>query len=568
MSPCSIINGNINNNNNNNNNTNNNNGCQNNKHIKNGILKKNDKKNVSNNNNDKIIIRHQKAKSLVNNSLLNTLTLNRNTIKNIICNTHHSPKQVTFKLFDNQNSSNKALKNARYKNNNNILNKEKLENDSKNKQNQYFSNDNCINSNNSLSNKKNYKKYNPNAMIINNLKLCKSEKRTKKVNFKLKYTSISKKTNIQLLSKSNPYKHNKTNSDNNKLCFTEKSNKTKSYVTFISHMKKNTLNNINNHTEQNINHSKKLSQQICDGYKFFINSLNDNHNRLKNVNRINIKLNNFNMAKSTPLSNYFSFHKNKVNNTNSNTNNNNSTTFVKKNNVHKDDKHFHIISIHNKSKTSFISPSYQNINKNKLFHKNFAVNNYENKSSKNVKKNHIKKLKNKFNEIKKIVNDSSVKIVHKKIHTIGNSNDLTKLLNNNLSNGFNKQLKGSASNNNLKKNFNKHKIIMALQHIKFLPNENYSKTLNELYKSKKNLFIILVYTDSIQRYIFRGLYEVNSTDQKTANKLFAPGYGQNVINVNRLNSFFNYQSNNGEFVKIKFNNDYDKKFSSDTIIVY
>jgi hypothetical protein len=274
------------------------------------------------------------------------------------------------------------------------------------------------------------------------------------------------------------------------------------------------------------------------------------------------------MAKSTPLSNYFSFHKNKVNNTNSNTNNNNSTTFVKKNNGHKDDKHFHIISIHNKSKTSFISPSYQNINKNKLFHKNFAVNNYENKSSKNVKKNHIKKLKNKFNEIKKIVNDSSVKIVHKKIHTIGNSNDLTKLLNNNLSNGFNKQLKGSASNNNLKKNFNKHKIIMALQHIKFLPNENYSKTLNELYKSKKNLFIILVYTDSIQRYIFRGLYEVNSTDQKTANKLFAPGYGQNVINVNRLNSFFNYQSNNGEFVKIKFNNDYDKKFSSDTIIVY
>jgi len=61
---------------------------------------------------------------------------------------------------------------------------------------------------------------------------------------------------------------------------------------------------------------------------------------------------------------------------------------------------------------------------------------------------------------------------------------------------------------------------------------------------------------------------VNSTDQKTTNKLFAPGYGQNIININSLNSFFNYQSNNGEFVKIKFNNDNDKKFWADTIIVY
>ena len=156
----------------------------------------------------------------------------------------------------------------------------------------------------------------------------------------------------------------------------------------------------------------------------------------------------------------------------------------------------------------------------------------------------------------------------KKINTIGNSNDLTKLLSNNLANGFNKQLKNSASNNNLRKNFNKHKIIMALQHIKFLPNENYSKALNELYKSKKNLFIILVYTDSIQRYIFRGLYEINSNDHKTANKLFAPGYSQNIINISSLNSFFNYQSNNGEFIKTKFNNEYEKKFGADTIMAY
>ena len=109
---------------------------------------------------------------------------------------------------------------------------------------------------------------------------------------------------------------------------------------------------------------------------------------------------------------------------------------------------------------------------------------------------------------------------------------------------------------------------MALQHIKFTPMANYSKVLNELYKSKKNLFVILVYTDSIKRYIFRGLYEVNSSDQKFATKLFAPGYGQNKLNAGKLNNFFNYQSNNAEFIRIKFTNDGEKKFNADTIIVY
>ena len=166
------------------------------------------------------------------------------------------------------------------------------------------------------------------------------------------------------------------------------------------------------------------------------------------------------------------------------------------------------------------------------------------------------------------MNDSSVKIVHKKINTIGQTNELTKLLNNNSNIGINKQLKDSSSNSNYKKNFNKHKIISALQRIKFSPMANYSKVLNELYKSKKNLFVILVYTDSIKKYIFRGLYEVNSSDQKIANKIFAPGYGQNKLNIARLNNFFNYQSNNGEFVRIKFNNESEKKFNADTIIAY
>ena len=557
-------------------NTKNNNYNNNNSNKKNGILKHSEKKNLPINDNLKIKIKHQKAKSLVNNTQINSSILNGNT------NNHNknSPKQVSFKLFDKTNNNTKRLlKNSKYKKL--LFNKEKSEknNDLKNKQKKYLSND--IYTNNNSQN--NYKKANSKEIMINNLKLCKSEKRTKQIASKMN-NSYSQKNNVQFLSKSNPYKHNKINNNEKKknICYTEKANKSKNYITFISHMKKNTPVNINNITEQNINHSKKLSQQICDGYYYFMNSLNNHNNNncnnyLKEINKINLGLNNFNNMKSTPLSNYFSFNKDKLinNKNNNNCNNNNNLTFIKKNSLHKDDKKPFPISIHNKSKTAFISPSYLNLNKNKLFTKNLALNNNKNTNKKmnnekinnNIKK-FITKNNNKFNEIKKIVNDSTVKIIHKKINTIGNSNDLTKLLNKNVNNGLYRKLKGSSSNNNLRKNFNKHKIIMALQHIKFVPNENYSKVLNELYKSKKNLFIILVYTDSTQRYIFRGLYEVNSTDQKTANKLFAPGFSQNIINIISLNSFFNYQSNNGEFVKIKFKDDNDKKFNSDTIIVY
>ena len=543
-----------------------------------GILKNSEKKNLPINDNLKLI-KHQKAKSLVNNCQINSLIFNGNINHN-----NNSPKQVSFELFNNTNSSTKGiLKNPKYKKL--LFNKEKSDKNSdlKSKQKKYLSND-IHSSNNSQKNYKNYKKINSNGLMINNLKLCKSDKRSKKITKKM-HNSYSQKNNSQFLSKSNPYKQNKiyNNEKMKNICYTEKANKSKNYITFISHMKKNTPININNMTEQNIYHSKKLSQQISDGYNFFMNSLNSynnnhNNNRLKEINKINLGLNNFNM-KSTPLGNFFTFNKNKLINTNNKNNcnnyNNNNLTFIKKNSLCKDDKKPFIISIHNKSKTSFISPSYQNLNKKQFFNKNLAlINNKSANKKKNNEKinNNIKKFiaknTNKFSEIKKIVNDSTVKIIHKKINTIGNSTDLTKLLNSNINNGFNKQLKGSSSNNNLRKNFNKHKIIMALQHIKFVPNENYSKAVNELYKSKKNLFIILVYTDSTQRYIFRGLYEVNSTDQKTANKLFAPGFSQNTINIISLNSFFNYQSNNGEFVKIKFKNENDKKFNSDTIIVY
>ena len=522
----------------------------------------------------KIKCRHQKAKSLINNSFNLNLNLN-------IKNKQNSPKQ-TSEIFNKKNNMNKIS----YKN---IERKKKKINNEQNDEKEhlnYSSNDNKKNTN-----QKFIKKCNSNAYgntMTKSHNYCKSDLRDKMLDIKKKYTFI-RRTNANDLSKSNIFVHKKNNaySDNNKICFTEKTNKSKNYTSFISHIKKNTPDNINNISEQNIiNHSKKLSQQIADGYKFFasINSINtnnhitnqqnNNNSKKKDIKRKRIYSNNFSM-KSTPLSNYFSFNKNKIN---TSTNYNNNITFIKKNPSIKTDKFSHIIPNHNKSKTSFITPSFQNnLNKtkNKLLKKNYTLinsNNNSNKkkneiSAKNFKKNYIKKINNKFNEIKKIVNDSSIKIIHKKINTIGQSHELTKLLNNN-SNNSKQILKDSSSNSNYKKNFNKHKIIKALQHIKFSPKENYTKVLNELYKSKKNLFVILVSVDSNKKFVFKGVYEVNSNEQKTASKLFVNESGQYMINVARFNNFFNFQINNGEFVRVKFSCDNDKKFSGDTIIVY
>ena len=528
--------------------------------------------------NANIKYKHQKAKSLVNYNQLDSFNLNLNLN---IKNKQHSPKGISD-IFNKKNTINKILCN-------NIDKKKKKYSLEKNKDIEHSSKiqNYLSNETNKKSNQKYIKKSNSN--VYNNTikkthNYCKSDLRDKNIDIKKNCTHL-RKADVSDLSKSINFNNKKNNiiNDNN-ICFTEKSNKSKNYNNFISHIKKNTPDNFNNVSEQNINHSKKLSQQITDGYKFFMNSINNNNHpdikyndSKKNIitKRKRIASNNFTM-KSTPLNNYFTFNKNK---TNISSNYNNNVTFIKKNIGIKGERISHIIPNHNKSKTSFITPSYQNNfikAKNKILKKNYTLvnSNKKNKkmnetSAKNIKKNYIKKINNKFNEIKKIVNDSSVKIIHKKINTIGQSNELTKLLNNNSNiKANNKQLKNSSSNSNYQMYFNKHKIIMALQHIKFLPMANYSKVLNELYKSKKSLFIILVYTDSIKKYIFRGLYEVNSNDQKTANKLFAPGYGQNILNSTKLHNFFNYNSNNGEFIRIKFNNESEKKFNSDTIIVY
>ena len=521
--------------------------------------------------------RHQKAKSLVNYNQLDSFNSNLNLN---IKNKQHSPKG-TSNIFNKKNAINKIPhKNIDKKKNKNNVEKDKEIEHSNIKQN-YLSNENKKKNNPKYIKKSNSNVYNNNIKKTHNY--CKSDIRDKNIDIKKKYTHL-RRAEVSDLSKSINFNNKKNNihNDNNKICFTEKSNKSKDYNNFISHIKKNTPDNVNNISEQNINHSKKLSQQITDGYKFFMNSINNNNHpdtryndSKKNTKRKRIASNNFTI-KSTPLNNYFTFNKNK---TNTISNYNNNVTFIKKNLGIKGERISHIIPNHNKSKTSFITPSYQNnFNKvkNKILKKNYTLinSNKKNKkmnenSSKIIKKNYIKKINNKFNEIKKVVNDSSVKIIHKKINTIGQSNELTKLLSNNSNTRINyKQLKNSSSNSNYQNNFNKHKIIMALQHIKFSPMTNYSKVLNELYKSKKNLFIILVYTDSIKKYIFRGLYEVNSNDQKIANKLFAPGYGQNALNATRLHNFFNYHPNNGEFIRIKFNNESEKKFNSNTIIVY
>ena len=533
----------------------------------------------------KIKYHHQKAKSLINNNnQIDSFNLNLNLNSK---NKQHSPKQIS-EIFNKKNTINKILyKNTDKKNKKININQDKdkdKETDQLNYKQNYSSNDN-----NKKNNQKFIKKCNSNAYsntMTKSHNYCKSDLRDKIFDIKKKYTFI-RRTNANTmndLSKSNIFVHKKNN-DNNKICFTEKTNKSKNYTSFISHFKKNTPDNINNISEQNIiNNSKKLSQQIADGYKFFasINSINtnnhvnnkNNNDSKKNIKRKRIYSNNF-IIKSTPLSNYFSFNKNKINtSSNINTTHNNNITFIKKNASIKNDKSSHIIPNHNKSKTSFIAPSFQNnlnTTKNKLLKKNYTLINSNKKkseiSAKNIKKNYIKKINNKFNEIKKVVNDSSLKIIHKKINTIGQSHELTKLLSNN-SNNSKRTLKDSSSNSNFKKNFNKHKVIKALQHIKFIHKENYSKVLNELYKSKKNLFVILVYLDSNKKFIFKGLYEVNSTEQKTANKLIANEYGQYTLNVTKFNNFFNYNKTNGEFVRIKFSNDNEKKFSADTIVVY
>ena len=205
--------------------------------------------------------------------------------------------------------------------------------------------------------------------------------------------------------------------------------------------------------------------------------------------------------------------------------------------------------------------------------------------------------KNKFTEIKKIIGETSLtKIIHKKTNTIGSTNILSNFLNNNFLNYNNlikntnnniynnmnnsnstrnnsttmnsRQLKRAASINNLINNSgNKKKIINAMQRIKFIPVSYYSKAIKELIKSQNNFFVLSVFKDENQKYVFRGLYEINEKDPKIAIKLFASNYGQNNININNINYFYNYSLSKGDFIRYKFIDEKNKNFNEDTVII-
>ena len=83
-----------------------------------------------------------------------------------------------------------------------------------------------------------------------------------------------------------------------------------------------------------------------------------------------------------------------------------------------------------------------------------------------------------------------------------------------------------------------------------------------------NLLVILVYIDENQRFVFRGLYKVNENDPQYANLIFGLNCGPNILNVNNINSFFNYSLNRGDFFRYKIIDEKNKKFNEDIIIVF
>ena len=83
-----------------------------------------------------------------------------------------------------------------------------------------------------------------------------------------------------------------------------------------------------------------------------------------------------------------------------------------------------------------------------------------------------------------------------------------------------------------------------------------------------NLLVILVYKDENQRFVFRGLYQVNENDPQNAKKIFAPNCDKSILNVNNIYNFYNYSLYKGDFIKYKFFNEKLKKFNEDIVIVF
>ncbi len=112
-----------------------------------------------------------------------------------------------------------------------------------------------------------------------------------------------------------------------------------------------------------------------------------------------------------------------------------------------------------------------------------------------------------------------------------------------------------------------------MQKINFLPLSFYSKSLNELNKSKGNLFCILVSNDKINKknkqFLFKGLYEINQNEGNVFGKsVFSITNAPKIIKINDYENFLNYDLNKGNFEKYKFLLKGNKTFNCSTIIVY
>ena len=378
----------------------------------------------------------------------------------------------------------------------------------------------------------------------------------------------------------------------------------------------------------NMTHQKKISQQFIDEFNFMLEFKTDNNETLKHNNKLKIlnqklisknnsKKNNKNLKASNKIKSekcndlkksLFNIPYHKKNKTffispsyvsrkNKITNNNSKQFYKRINNINREDKNSNEFNT-----TLQMTNSTIRRNNRKKINNNTEKN--KNNYRKMLDRNDAKKLnntirgKNKFKEIKKVIGENTAfKAIHKKTNTMGNTDSLSflcknlfnynnliqsnnqnlyksnnyinSLSNNNI--GINKynQHKKALSINNLMNNLdNKKKIICAMQRIKFIPVSYYSKAIKEMTQINGNLLVILVYKDENQRFVFRGLYEVNEKDPQFAKKIFGQNCELNVLNINNINNFYNYSLSRGDFIKYKLLDEKIKKFNDDIVLVF
>ena len=506
-------------------------------------------------------------------------------------------------------------KNNKYKTNRNSQYKE---NENKNYYRTSYSNNNINNNQNHLKKKvhgKKSPKYNVNPFLSNFSETNDKYIYNNELNFTLNNIESKYKNYYDLFKKKNI--SSKLKNINNNPIFVinsnEESNKNKEKDTNI------------------ICHQKKISQQFIDEFNFKLDLKLDNNSPSNNKLNLSNKTNKKNLKRiSKDYSNIITKNNNnnfkKIDEIKNEKSNNN----IKKTDIiipfHKKSKTFFISPSYAFKKDNIninkTKPFYKRINKNSInnndFNTTFEINttkikninkkkiyyNTAKKGTNNKKiynKNDVKTIKissikgkNKFKEIKKVIGENTIsKIVHKKTNTMGNANALSflcqnlfnynnliqsnnqNLFNNNISyknyNCINKNNlhKKAASINNLINNLdNKKKIICAMQRIKFIPVSYYSKAIKEMTQINSNLLVILVYLDENQKFVFRGLYEVNKNDPQYAKIIFGPGCELNILNVNNINNFFNYSLSRGDFFRYKLIDEKNKKFNEDIIIVF